>query len=265
MLAGKHIHIGATWFKSAPGWLAGRCKRQGPFTTDDGSFNPRPAGWPGDAAACSTPSTPFSSFNPRPAGWPGDARCRGVVEQFVFVSIRARLVGRAMPPGLAQIRAPRRFQSAPGWLAGRCRGVPRHCLAQAGFNPRPAGWPGDADIYSAIDAFATVSIRARLVGRAMLAFARRIVRMTRFQSAPGWLAGRCFLFYRLGLPRISFQSAPGWLAGRCRKSGSRAVNAARCFNPRPAGWPGDAEGNIVGYEQAASFNPRPAGWPGDAV
>ncbi len=37
-----------------------------------------------------------------------------------------------------------------------------------------------------------------------------------------------------------------------------------CFNPRPAGRPGDAQGGSVHQISPARFNPRPAGRPGDA-
>ncbi len=62
---------------------------------------------------------------------------------------------------------------------------------------------------------------------------------------------------------MMFQSAPGWVAGRCfRRRWLLSLNI--CFNPRPAEWPGDAQASLRMATLYAGFNPRPAGWPGDA-
>ena len=113
--------------------------------------------------------------------------------------------------------------------------MPARCAIElTSFNPRPAGWPGDARMHR--PQLRQVSIRARLVGRAMLRRRGRLAAL-KFQSAPGWLAGRCAAIAS-NTPTRMFQSAPGWLAGRCRRCPVTAWQHG--FNPRPAGWPGDA-------------------------
>ena len=83
-------------FQSAPGRLAGRCDR--PL-----------ARW-----------SHLDGFNPRPADWPGDAAAEAEERQRQAVSIRARPIGRAMLPSGVGLLHTKSFQSAPGRLAGRC-------------------------------------------------------------------------------------------------------------------------------------------------
>ncbi len=158
-----------TRFQSAPGREAGRCDyprdpngmlplvsiraRPGGRAMRAGrrsawlrirSFNPRPAGRPGDAPAPSRTASTTSSFNPRPAGRPGDASKDSVTKKKEEVSIRARPGGRAMHLLERDFSRPDTFQSAPGREAGRC-GAPRSWPnTPSCFNPRPAGRPGDA-------------------------------------------------------------------------------------------------------------------------
>ncbi len=137
---------------------------------------------------------------------------RGVVA----VSIRARPGGRAMPTPRAASRTPRSFQSAPGREAGRCaRAIPL-CSAANGFNPRPAGRPGDAFDNWHRERRHAVSIRARPGGRAMRGkWGLGAGFDSTFQSAPGREAGRCTRFTNTMMIRLAFQSAPGREAGRC--------------------------------------------------
>ena len=275
-------------FQSTPGQLAGRCGAPNVRVFRSGSFNPRPANWPGDAQRIggekafsilfqSTPGQlagrcgwmyyiylPKYSFNPRPANWPGDAYCR-----------------------------------------------PSCQYTRLGFNPRPANWPGDAEQLLPIPGTTEVSIHARPIGRAMPAIAFKPVTTPMFQSTPGQLAGRCLPgLVQQPAPRrfnprpanwpgdalcrcrrtmlsLWFQSTPGQLAGRCTGISGKAGSvkafqstpgqlAGRCptrsapsstaksFNPRPANWPGDAHPSPVHPPPDGSFNPRPANWPGDA-
>ena len=68
-----------------------------------------------------------------------------------------------------------KFQSSPGWLAGRCGLWSQMYLLDFGFNPRPAGWPG-----------AALQHLSFFYGQV-------------FQSSPGWLAGRCAQLLATGL------------------------------------------------------------------
>ena len=177
------------------------------------------------------------------------------------VSIRARPIGRAMPASNAQLRGSARVsirarpigRAMPDRLVGRVNARDATDLDRC-FNPRPADWPGDASYYLDCDRqefqsapgrlagrcadvgswLRSVSIRARPIGRAMPQVATPLAA---FQSAPGRLAGRCDQRPHAALHE--FQSAPGRLAGRCVRSRLSSLDC-RCFNPRPADWPGDA-------------------------
>ena len=176
------------------------------------------------------------------------------------VSIRARPIGRAMP-----------------CLYFSC------FQATKSFNPRPADWPGDALLPSSLASRNQFqSAPGRLAGRCFI-FHQGVPINTLFQSAPGRLAGRCDGLGDAGgaagavsirarpigramLPEwvmISaihmFQSAPGRLAGRCA-FGSSPTTSRRCFNPRPADWPGDARSQDQGTQgQHVSIRARPIG------
>ena len=109
-----------------------------------------------------------------------------------------------------------------------------------------------------------VSIRARLVGRAMPVSTTTTWSVNPFQSAPGWLAGRCTDLYS-GHGILGEVSIRARLVGRAMRVWSLICDTfLRCFNPRPAGWPGDATTCSRHPEGYTGFNPRPAGWPGDA-
>jgi len=163
----------------------------------------------------------------------------GAPARLQFQSAPGQLAGRCVATFNANLGR-MKFQSAPGQLAGRCDRKPAASRLHCGFNPRPASWPGDAWCEVGIGRGHHVSIRARPVGRAMRAFlagldldvpvsirARPVGRAmpglhctsvgrTRFQSAPGQLAGRCSWLRSLAVWSAWFQSAPGQLAGRCR-------------------------------------------------
>ena len=130
-------------------------------------------------------------FNPLPAFGPGDTRA-GRVD-----------CGSG------------KFQSAPGFWAGRYLGssLPSP-WAWACFNPLPAFGPGDTFCAPDWSATLDVSIRSRLLGREIPCKSEVKVLSIKFQSAPGFWAGRYFvakLFFGFhGL----FQSAPGFWAGR---------------------------------------------------
>ncbi len=113
--------------------------------------------------------------------------------------------------------------------------------------------------------------------------------LTRFQSAPGQLAGRCICPRTQPQPQQAFQSAPGQLAGRCHLQPwrqqvptgvsirARPIGRAMRGHQTAAGMRRDCEfqsapGQLAGRCPAAQwqtpafdgFNPRPANWPGDA-
>ncbi len=205
----------ASSFQSAPGREAGRCPERVGRPGKKSSFNPRPAGRPGDAETRRYLSpVNLVSIRARPGGramrigrWQPNPDGR--------VSIRARPGGRAMQPSRSPASTLTRFQSAPGREAGRC--LDRHGALEVatGFNPRPAGRPGDASTLIHDERLADcfnprpagrpgdarmgcvlhlrqrVSIRARPGGRAMPACRCSWPRMRKFQSAPGREAGRC--------------------------------------------------------------------------
>ena len=152
-------------FQSSPGWLAGRCIPLPRGMVCNTCFNPRPAGWPGAASRLFQVEGVKMSFNPRPAGWPGAASFPSLFIPSLYVSILARLVGRALQGSLRMDTHVRR-----------------------GFNPRPAGWPGAAPLVAVAVAVMGVSILARLVGRALpaRAFTARTL-SSRFNPRPaGW-------------------------------------------------------------------------------
>ncbi len=287
-------------FQSAPGRLAGRCispSASGAAGRTIG-FNPRPADWPGDARQHpGDESASYVSIRARPIG----RAMAGRDTHGRDVSIRARPIGRAMPPETSTVvpvvtvsirarpigRAMRkwdrtndhlikRFQSAPGRLAGRCRSWVRSAPGRAGrsqaclrscfnprpadwpgdaqrtwrcdtsFNPRPAEWPGDAARGQPHQSGRAVSIRARPIGRAMR---QGLEMFNRIRGA--WPYPMSFNPRPADWPGDApadstrrcevFQSAPGRLAGRCSRTDT-LVRSPIGFNPRPADWPGDALG-----------------------
>ncbi len=106
-------------FQSSPGTLAGRY-----------SFHRRAA-------------SAFWRFNPRPALWPGATPVRVRRCRCGIVSILARHSGRALPLKIL-IPPLRKTVSILARHSGRALlAQPRAALAFcAGFNPRPALWPG---------------------------------------------------------------------------------------------------------------------------
>ena len=212
-----------------------RCK-QDPMTA---CFNPRPTNWPGDAFRRVDVWPGMKRFNPRPTNWPGDALCRGADARHRSVSIRARPIGRAMPP----------FRSALGWLpvvSIRARPIGR---------AMPIGRRRETSQQD-------VSIRARPIGRAMRVPVPRDASIDSFQSAPDQLAGRCRLPERRTRLGASFNPRPtNWPGdasvthylelltlvsirarpiGRAMPDRIGHLRGLRCFNPRPTNWPGDA-------------------------
>ena len=133
-------------FQSAPGIYAGRCLISVGMPRPTARFNPRPAFTPGDARQQRANGKTVDRFNPRPAFTPGDALLRSGVNCFGDVSIRARHLRRAMHRPFSTMFGQRRFQSAPGIYAGRCRRSATARHKQGRFNPRPAFTPGDAPI-----------------------------------------------------------------------------------------------------------------------
>ncbi len=153
-------------------------------------------------------------FNPRPALWPGATTDLITGDPIsLFQSSPGTLAGRYLRPRPSRTqRLP--FQSSPGTLAGRYLLYAIGAARLAGFNPRPALWPGatregtpryrhggvsilarhsgralhsvSADFQSTDE----VSILARHSGRALPRVSRASARSREFQSSPGTLAGR---------------------------------------------------------------------------
>ena len=157
------------------------------------------------------------------------------------------------------------FQSAPGQLAGRCAVKRPLCIyaSEVSIRARPIG-RAMPPFRVASDHWQGVSIRARPIGRAMPWDRHDRAESLLFQSAPGQLAGRC----RSRSPRrsqcheVSIRARP---IGRAMPLPVRRKSLfTRCFNPRPANWPGDASVGLICSSITTRFNPRPANWPGDA-
>ena len=177
------------------------------------------------------------------------------------VSILARPFGRALRSALSlSPPPPEEFLSSPGLLAGRDGQHGPRRTAVAGFNPRPAFWPGVCAVVPPVYLAVDVSILARPFGR--------VLRPKR-QAMPS---------------RAWFQSSPGLLAGRYICPAPVPIQPEG-FNPRPAFWPGATPFRsplcdllwvsilarpfgralrrlLLDVDLAlASFNPRPAFWP----
>ena len=179
------------------------------------------------------------SFNPRPAGWPGAARNSRSFGNHNLVSILARLVGRALQSIRLRTINGILFQSSPGWLAGRCFDCSMVNGLSTGFNPRPAGWPGAAGQRLVI-AEPTCSFNPRPAGWPGAAGFSLEYALNPTVSILARLVGRALLDTKyIDSFAITFQSSPGWLAGRCQRKTLIPITTAS-FNPRPAGWPGAA-------------------------
>ena len=112
------------------------------------------------------PDMASTRFNPRPADWPGDAPGRAIIQtpDKKFQSAPGRLAGRCAPVQRASTSRP--FQSAPGRLAGRC--VPGRPRAPIWFQSAPGRLAGRCGQDRRLkEAAQVVSIRARPIGRAM--------------------------------------------------------------------------------------------------
>ena len=159
-----------------------------------------------------------------------------------------------------------------------------------GFNPRPAFWPGVLDHRPRTGNANQVSILARPFGRALLGKAGRSFfllgvsilarpfgralhvfgsgvgsRLSGFQSSPGLLAGRYVhdLTWLATGSKVSILARPFGRALTLRRR--RRWRWTRCFNPRPAFWPGADRLVLQPGERSPCFNPRPAFWPGADV
>ena len=116
------------------------------------------------------------------------------------------------------------FQSSPGFGAGRYEFPLKRVFRYLSFNPRPALGPGATKIIGSFDFLTSVSILARLWGRAL----------------QHRLAADTF-------PR-QFQSSPGFGAGRYTPSGAD-IDKDAGFNPRPALGPGATSQPLFGTRQ----------------
>ena len=228
------------WFQSAPGFLAGRnataCSSS---TLGEVSIRSRLFGREKQIWLSSTPPAPMfqsapgflagrngwrqgrnsstGGFNPLPAFWPGETGHRLAVAGDVAVSIRSRLFGREKPYGWCAPCSRGRFQSAPGFLAGRNG-------RSGALAVRNAVWFQSAPGF--------------LAGRNFTASPALPV-STEFQSAPGFLAGRNSAAAAALALSATFQSAPGFLAGRNAVRAPCNLILTTSFNPLPAFWPGE--------------------------
>ena len=179
-----------------------------------------------------------------------------------LVSIHSRLLGREILYVYDSVTGNIEFQSTPGFWAGRYGRRCRRRLGMGSFNPLPAFGPGDTfivishgcslhvSIHSRLlgreirkrddlwEGIKRVSIHSRLLGREIHGSLRHPRAVNRFQSTPGFWAGRYLGVSVESLTQLQFQSTPGFWAGRyagladCRCTGFG-------FNPLPAFGPGD--------------------------
>ena len=106
-----------------------------------------------------------------------------------------------------------KFQSAPGFSAGRNR-RPRIASGQdSRFNPLPAFRPGETCYRLAAQNPMRVSIRSRLFGREKLIAEQLKGLGVEFQSAPGFSAGRNFRAVRPGITSSRFNPLPAFRPG----------------------------------------------------
>ena len=215
-------------FQSSPGLLAGRYAGFAAALLLFLCFNPRPAFWPGEYDGTPVSSLPIVNVSilARPFG-------RAYLSPWIHCLPPRRFQSS---PGLLAGRVPEPcwdtcpqdlFQSSPGLLAGRyaalrADSVDRHQVSilarpfgrartrnsdplpviKAGFNPRPAFWPGD---YACNPSIAKP--------------------VSKFQSSPGLLAGRYVMRPPCFQDRSRFQSSPGLLAGRYTEQPFRDVHS----------------------------------------
>ena len=201
-------------------------------------FNPRPPRGTGATRQRPQRQRRTLRFNPRPPRGTGATAGGGSTGRATTVSIRARPVGRALPPATA----PR-----PAWPP---------------FQSAPAPWDGRYGVASATAALnQVVSIRARPVGRALHAG----------QSSPRHQPGS----FNPRPPRgtgatcsaacfraaSKFQSAPAPWDGRYTPRTSSTVLPSR-FNPRPPRGTGATRLPQCMATDCPMFQSAPAPWDG---
>ena len=105
------------------------------------------------------------------------------------------------------------FQSAPGFWAGRY--IFNNLLLRINncFNPLPAFGPGDTAYFFGFHCVGFVSIRSRLLGREIRGLIDEVVQVNKFQSAPGFWAGRYISRVRYMCDLISFNPLPAFGPG----------------------------------------------------
>ena len=136
------------------------------------------------------------------------------------------------------------------------------------FNPHPAFWPGAANQpgQPLLRLTRFQSSPGLLAGCCPADCRPNAPPVRTFQSSPGLLAGCCPADCRPNAPPVrTFQSSPGLLAGCCPASmARRRSSSAISILTRPFGRVLPA-GDVRPLQGPHYFNPHPAFWPGAAL
>ena len=251
-------------FQSAPGFSAGRNNNLRANVCGPPRFNPLPAFRPGETELpCANRGIARVSIRSRLFG--REKRKDVTVNAGAGgVSIRSRLFGREKRPQSAAGAKTKEFQSAPGFSAGRNRVAGRPGQATGAVSIRSRLFGREKRLCWGLRNVAQdVSIRSRLFGREKPHVADLVGDATiRFQSAPGFSAGRNYSSTRLRTVSAKFQSAPGFSAGRNRQSPTREVGRHR-FQSAPGFSAGRNDYVQPVVTAVSGFNPLPAFRPGE--
>ncbi len=250
-------------FQSAPGRAAG-----GNFPIFHPhhfveKFQSAPGRAAGGNAETAKPSVRRGSFNPPPAGQPGETNVKSRKAMMFLVSIRPRPGSRGKPEAMHKKDAVIEFQSAPGRAAGGNRYIAAGITAEhiVSIRPRPGSRGKRRARNGSVDV-RIVSIRPRPGSRGKRSVRGDCGHHHRFQSAPGRAAGGNM---SSGCPTpisSGFNPPPAGQPGEtpAPRSGRRRRSS---FNPPPAGQPGETL-RLGEYRRGLpSFNPPPAGQPGE--
>ncbi len=178
-------------FQSTPGFLAGRNSQLAGAEFLRKPFQSTPGFLAGRNVKVPDPLGGDPMFQSTPGFLAGRNFAFFILRASIpFVSIHSRLFGREKPSSDGCGQRDLLFQSTPGFLAGRNHRAGSISTSRSRFNPLPAFWPGETRA-SIIGAHGVeVSIHSRLFGREKLKNAQKKFATRKFQSTPGFLAGR---------------------------------------------------------------------------
>ncbi len=230
-------------------------------------FNPRPSFTPGDTwPVCAATNQPYS-FNPRPSFTPGDTVALTATARYLrkFQSAPEFYPGRYLTSGTLGPQTGG-FNPRPSFTPDDTFSIPGTTRIRTRFNPRPSFTPGDTGRAPKPLTSSVVSIRARVLPRAILQLSGHPMSHSQFQSAPEFYPGRYVDRGRHSAPARSFNPRPSFTPGdtsECSNTSGRQLRvsirarvlprairlcwiqkAILCFrfNPRPSFTRGDTGG-----------------------